>query len=40
MGDVVKLKLGEDLCSRFDVEQAAINPNGYEYIRCIQSSTQ
>ena len=40
MGDVTKIKLGDDICSRFDVEQEAINSNNHEYIRCIQSSSQ
>ena len=40
MGDVVKLSIGNDLCSRFDVSQAAIIPHQPQYIPCIQSSTQ
>ena len=41
MGDVLKISLGEDLCSRFDVEQDAINANSNtEYVRCIESSSQ
>ena len=41
MGDVLKISLGEDLCSRFDVEQEAINANSWsEYVRCIESRTQ
>jgi len=40
MGDVIGLKLGSDYCSRFDIYQDPINSNNYEYIRCIQSSTQ
>lgn len=40
LGDVSLLKLGEDLCSRFDVEQDAINANWLEYIRCKKSTTQ
>lgn len=40
MGDVLKISLGEDLCSRFDVEQEAINQNWDEYVRCIESRTQ
>jgi hypothetical protein len=40
MGDVVKLKLGNDLCSRFDVVQAAIDGNSNQYIQCIESNLQ
>lgn len=41
MGDVVKLQIGGDLCSRFDVVQPNItNTNTYAYIRCVQSSQQ
>lgn len=40
MGDVVKLLLGGDLCSLFDVVQGPISPTSYQYIRCIQSSLQ
>lgn len=40
-GDVIEIKLGNDICSRLDVEQDAINQNSYsEFIRCTQSSTQ
>ncbi len=34
------MKLGGDLCSRFDVSQEDINKNSNEYIKCIQSSEQ
>ena len=40
MGDVTRIRLGEDLCSRFDVEQSSINANSYRFIRCIESSSQ
>lgn len=40
MGDVTKLLLGNDLCSRFDVEQAPINAVWYASINCIQSHQQ
>ena len=41
LGDVVKLLIGNDLCSRFDVLQAPIsNPNWYDYIRCKESHLQ
>ena len=41
LGDVQRISLGDDLCSRFDVEQDEINPNSNsEYIRCIESNTQ
>jgi hypothetical protein len=40
MGDVERLRLGEDLCSRFDVEQAAISATTRQYIQCKESSTQ
>jgi hypothetical protein len=40
MGDVVKLKLGDDLCSRFDILQEPISDNVNQYIRCIQSNQQ
>lgn len=40
MGQITRIRLGEDLCSRFDVEQDAINENSLNYIRCIQSSSQ
>jgi hypothetical protein len=29
MGDITKLKLGEDLCTRFDIEQQPINKVWY-----------
>lgn len=41
MGDVVKLLLGNDLCSRFDVVQANISSTtSSAYIQCIASSLQ
>ena len=40
LGDVSKLKLGEDLCNRFDIQQDSIVGNNSEYIRCQKSSTQ
>lgn len=41
MGDVVKLQLGGDLCSRFDITQPNIT-NIYvsSYIKCVQSNQQ
>jgi hypothetical protein len=35
MGDVVAIKLGTDICSRFDVVQAANNPYILQMITCI-----
>lgn len=36
MGEVIKLLLGNDLCSRFDVVQDLITKaDSYQYIRCI-----
>jgi len=35
MGDVVAIKLGKDICSRFDVVQSAINPWSLQMITCI-----
>lgn len=41
MGDVVKMKLGNDLCSRFDVVQPAISSTSANaYIQCVESSLQ
>ncbi len=40
MGDVVKMQLGGDLCSRFDVVQEPIGDKENQFIRCIQSSLQ
>jgi hypothetical protein len=40
MGDVVKLLLGEDLCSRFDVIQEPILENSPQYIQCVASNQQ
>ena len=41
LGDVVKLQIGRDLCSRFDVLQAPITyPDWYDYIRCTESHLQ
>jgi hypothetical protein len=40
MGDVVAIKLGNDLCSRFDVVQAAIIPTSLQMIDCVESSMQ
>lgn len=41
MGDVVKMLIGNDLCSRFDILQAPIPyPDWYDYIRCKQSHLQ
>lgn len=40
MGEIIRLSLGEDLCSRFDVLQDTINPNYVYYVECVQSSSQ
>lgn len=40
MGDVTKLLLGNDLCSRFDVPLTTINPSWYDYIGCRESHLQ
>lgn len=40
MGDVVKLLLGGDLCSRFDVIQEPIAAGSAQYIQCIASNQQ
>jgi hypothetical protein len=43
MGDIRDLELGDDLCSRFGVNQTSFaNPDGqaYNYLTCLQSSTQ
>ena len=40
MGDVVKIKLGGELCSRFDVVQPQISPSNFAYISCMASSLQ
>lgn len=40
MGDIVRLSIGEDLCSRFDIQQDTINPNFLYYVKCIQSISQ
>jgi len=40
MGDVVALKLGHDLCSRFDVVQDPITNYNLQFITCIESSMQ
>jgi hypothetical protein len=40
MGSVVKMKLGSDLCSRFDVVQDPITATSNQYIQCIESSLQ
>jgi hypothetical protein len=40
MGDVTKLLLGNDICSRFDIEQASIGANSYANLNCIQSHQQ
>lgn len=41
MGDITKIKLGNDLCSRFGVEQAPIQPYwSNQYVRCVESSQQ
>jgi hypothetical protein len=40
LGDIKELKLGEHLCTRFDIFQEAINPHANQYIKCIQSSLQ
>lgn len=40
MGQITRIRIGEDMCSRFDVEQENINKDSLAYIRCIQSSTQ
>ena len=40
MGDITKLKLGGDLCSRFDVVQAGITGTSNEYLLCVESTQQ
>jgi hypothetical protein len=40
MGDIIKLSLGKDLCSRFDVTQSAISSNTNQYILCSESAQQ
>ena len=40
MGDVVRLSLGEDLCSRFDIIQEPIVAAIPQYIQCIASNQQ
>lgn len=40
MGDIEKIKLGQDICSRFDIQQDTIKTGVNEYVRCIASSTQ
>ncbi len=35
MGDITKLMLGNDLCSRFDVLQGDISDSSSEYILCV-----
>jgi len=40
LGDITKLSLGGDLCSRFDVFQKAITSNWYDYILCVKSNQQ
>jgi hypothetical protein len=37
MGDITKILLGSDLCSRFDIEQAPISAHWWAYINCSQS---
>lgn len=38
LGDVVAIKLGKDMCSRFDIVQAAIDPQSLQTISCAESS--
>ena len=40
MGDVLSLKMGDDLCSRFDIFQESISKNSNNFIRCTESATQ
>lgn len=40
LGDIKELKLGGDLCSRFDVFQDAIDANSNQYVKCMESSAQ
>ena len=40
LGDITKLSIGSDLCSRFDVTQNAINKNWYDYLLCTKSNLQ
>lgn len=40
LGNITKLSIGSDLCSRFDVTQNAINRNWYDYLLCVKSSLQ
>jgi hypothetical protein len=37
MGDVTRIRLGRDVCSRFDIQQAPISAHQYAYINCSQS---
>ena len=39
MGDIIKLAIGSDLCSRFDVPQTSITTD-YQYLLCIESNQQ
>jgi hypothetical protein len=40
LGNITKLSIGSDLCSRFDVTQNAINKNWYDYLLCVKSNLQ
>lgn len=40
MGSIVRLSIGEDLCSRFDIQQDTITPYYLNYVQCMQSSSQ
>jgi hypothetical protein len=40
MGDVRGLYLGNELCSRFDIDQPAISSEGNQYIKCSTSRSQ
>ena len=40
MGDIKKLSLGGDLCSRFDVNQGAISATSNNFLLCVASNQQ
>jgi len=40
MGDIQKLALGSDLCSRFDIPQTSISQYSLQYLQCVASSQQ
>jgi hypothetical protein len=40
MGDVISMKIGDTLCSRFDVLQANITPTSFNTISCYSAKVQ